>query len=99
MAFVMDRKTLLAINRRAADMLREMDKRGDPFTSPGKAPSRSSGSEAIAEDADLWPSPTTQFSLEEIREAFRIANKRLNSLYASETIKAQALPDESDGST
>ncbi|ATQ77670.1 hypothetical protein CR152_26565 [Massilia violaceinigra] len=95
----MDRKTLLAINRRAAEMLREMDRRGDVFTSPGKAPPGPCDSEAVAADADLWPSPTTQFSLEEIREAFRIANKRLNSIYASETIKARALPDDSDGST
>ncbi|MFB9242785.1 hypothetical protein IV454_21090 [Massilia antarctica] len=96
MAFVMDRKTLLAINRRASEMLREMDGRGAPVASRPTPPSPLSCSGLVPIDADLWPSATTQFSLEEIREAFRIANQRLNSEESMKMLKFPPMPDEKD---
>ncbi|CUI09022.1 hypothetical protein BN2497_12821 [Janthinobacterium sp. CG23_2] len=98
----MDRKTLLAINRRASEMLREMDGRGDAAAShpappsPSPSPSPLSCSGLVPIDADLWPSATTQFSLEKIREAFRIANQRLNSEEAMKMLKFRPVPDEKD---
>ena len=99
MKFVIDRKTLLAINRRAAEMLREMDERREAGASPATLPAPAPGSCEAQPESDLWPSATTQFSIEDIREGFRIANEKLNSIYASNSRKIAALPDEKDEST
>ncbi|UOD28601.1 hypothetical protein INH39_24605 [Massilia violaceinigra] len=94
MEFFIDRKTLLAINRLAAEMLREMDKRNSAAASRQASPTGTPGSRGVQMDSDLWPSATTRFSPQEIRQALLMATKKLNSVEPLNCLTKGRVPNE-----